>query len=61
MKFDITDYFLLFGSISIVVGVAQIYPPLAWIVAGMLLIAFACLIANERKKVKDAASAKLDN
>lgn len=57
MKFDLSDWFLLLGATSIVCGVAQINIPAAWIVAGVLLIAFAFLIAKE---ITNASSAEPD-
>lgn len=47
MKFDLSDWLLLLGAACIVCGVAQINIPAAWITAGILLIAFAFLIAKE--------------
>ena len=57
MKLDLSDWLLLFGAACIVCGVAQINIPAAWITAGLLLIAFAFLIAKE---VNNASSTELD-
>lgn len=54
MRLDLSDWILLLGAACIVYGVAQINIPAAWITAGVLLIAFACLIAKE---VENATSA----
>lgn len=47
IRLDLSDALLLLGAACIVCGVAQINIPAAWITAGILLIAFAFLIAKE--------------
>lgn len=54
---DSSDVLLALGALLIVRGVSMISLPAAWIVAGMFLITYAYLIANE--KAKHASTAKL--
>ena len=52
---NLEDLLLLLGACLIVRGVALVSIPAAWIVSGILLIAFAFMLAKE----KNAASEKL--
>lgn len=45
------DMLLLAGCACVVVGVAQISGPLAWIVAGIMLIGLAALIGKAKSHV----------
>ena len=56
---DSSDVLLALGALLIVRGVSMISLPAAWIVAGMFLIAYAYLIANE--KAKHASIAELSD
>lgn len=44
---DVVDIVGLAGAIALLRGVAQIHPPTAWIVAGLLALAAAVLLARK--------------
>lgn len=46
----VDDILLLVGGALIVVGIAQIYPPAAWVVAGLMLVGLAYLIGKVKAK-----------
>lgn len=49
MRF-LDDIFLLVGCALIVVGVWQIFPPAAWVVAGLMLVGLAYLVGKVKAK-----------